>query len=160
VSQAFVKEGDASDDLPERPLGDRPNYVTPAGLEQLRRRQDELIDARARLVARRSEETEGALKLVERDLRYFEARLRAAVLVDRSKEKPADVRFGALVEVAGAQGVRRYAIVGEDEADPASDKLSWSSPLALALMGAKPGEEVPWEGPEGPSPLRVLSVRY
>jgi hypothetical protein len=36
MSRAFTKEGDAGDDLPERPVSQGPNYVTPHGLELLR----------------------------------------------------------------------------------------------------------------------------
>ncbi len=159
MSQAFVKEGDQSDDLPERPLGERPNYVTPEGLAALRRARDELSARRAELSKVRTRE-DPQLKLVERDLRYFEARVDSAILVDRSKDKPEDVRFGAEVELDGDGGRRRYRIVGEDEADPACGRLSWSSPLALALMGAKPGDRVRWAGPEGEASAAVVCLRY
>ena len=160
MSQAFVKEGDSSDDLPERPVSERPNYVTPAGLGALRARRDALSGRRSELAARRGPATEAELKLVERDLRYFEARLERAVLVDRAGSKPAEALFGATVEVSDALGPRRYSIVGEDEADPAQGKLCWSSPLALALLGAKAGQEVSWTGPEGEFRLKVVSVAY
>lgn len=160
MSQAFVKEGDASDDLPERPQSDQPNYVTAAGLAELRRRTEELAGRRAELTAHRQPETEAALKLVERDLRYFEARLDTAILVERSGAPPAEARFGAIVEVQDAAGRRRYAIVGEDEADPAQGKLGWSSPLALALVGAKAGDAVSWRVAQGENRLTVVSVAY
>lgn len=156
MSQAFTKEGDASDDLPERPVSERPNYVTPAGLAALRLKARELAQRRAALLARRGPETEAELRLVERDLRYFEARSDSALLVDRAGEKPREVLFGAMVEVEGPEGPRRFAIVGEDEADPAQDKLAWSSPLALALIGALPGAEVSW----GTGKLKVVSAVY
>ena len=160
MSQAFVKEGDASDDLPERPLSGRPNYVTRAGHDELKRKRDELGERRSKLVARRGQGTDDELKLVERDLRYFEARLGSAILVQRPGAPPQDILFGAQVEVRDASGVHRYVIVGEDEADPAQGKLSWASPLALALMGGKPGDEVSWESPEGPARLSIVSVSY
>lgn len=154
MSQAFVKEGDSSDDLPERPISDRPNYVTAAGHAALRRRREELAQRRAELVKRRGPDTEAELKLVERDLRYFSARLASAVPV-----KPAagaEVRFGAVIEVLDGGRTRRYSIVGEDEADPAAGKLSWASPLAMALMGAKAGDEISW----GSGSLKITSVSY
>jgi transcription elongation GreA/GreB family factor len=158
MSQAFVKEGDASEELPERPVSEKPNYVTADGLAELRRRRDELLARRSALSRRRAPETEAELKLAERDLRYFEARLESAILVERHKDRPLEAIFGTTVEVADSEGRRRYTIVGEDEADPAQGKISWCSPLALALMGAKPGDEVSWPGPDGEKKLGVVAI--
>ena len=36
--------------------------------------------------------------------------------------------------------LRTIAIVGDDEADPASAKIAFSAPLARALIGAGPGD--------------------
>lgn len=153
MSQAFVKEGDQSDDLPERPLPDRPNYVTPAGLSELRRRIDELTRRRAALApAERAR--------VERDLRYYEARLLSAVMVDLSKDSPDEVRFGARVELVSQGKTETVEIVGEDEADAPAGKLSWSSPMALALMGARTGDDVVIESGEGERRVTVLSISY
>lgn len=153
MSQAFVKEGDQSDDLPERPLPDRPNYVTPAGLAELRRRIDELSLRRAALApADRAR--------VERDLRYYEARLLSAVMVDLSKDSPDEVRFGALVKLVSGDKTETVEIVGEDEADAAAGKLSWSAPMALALMGARTGDDVIIESGEGERRVTVLSIAY
>ena len=46
MSRGFVKEDDlehAGTDLPERPVSTHPNYVTPAGLQQLQQ-QGQLAD--------------------------------------------------------------------------------------------------------------------
>lgn len=160
MSRAFTKEGEGPDELPERPVSDRPNYVTPAGHRDLLRRRDALIERRSELARAPGAADKPEFRLIERDLRYYEARLQSAVVVDRSKDKPADVRFGARVEVEEDGRSRRYAIVGEDEADPENGKLSWSSPLAMALIGAKPGDEVSWESPDGPRAARLLSLEY
>jgi transcription elongation factor GreB len=46
-----------------------------------------------------------------------------------------DVRFGALVEVVDENGkVSQYRIVGPDEADPSSGRISFQSPLGKSLM--------------------------
>lgn len=150
MSQAFVKEGDASDDLPERPVSEEPNYVTPQGLRELRERVSALLERRKTAAA------ELERKAAERDLRYYQARLESAIVVDHREGAPEDVRFGAEVEVRDQAGLKRFAIVGEDEAEPARGKLAWSSPLALALLGARPGDAVDF----GDGRLSVVSVRY
>lgn len=145
MAQAFRKEGDAPEELPERPVPEGPNYVTPAGLRALE-------EAAAGLARRRRSAGEDERKAIDRDLRYYEARLASAVPVDNSKDPPPVVRFGARVETTAGS----FSIVGQDEADPAAGKLSWSSPLALALMGAKPGDTVRWDGGD----VTVRSLRY
>lgn len=159
MSQAFVKEGDASDDLPERPISDKPNYVTPSGLADLKRKRDGLAALHDRLAAAKPRDAD-ALKRVERDLRYYEARLGGHILIQRKPPYPAEVLFGATVEVRDEAGIHRYAIVGEDEADPARGLLSWSSPFALALLGSKPGGEVSWESDGRARRCSILSVSY
>lgn len=157
MSQAFVKEGDASDDLPERPVSSRPNYVTAEGLDQLKAKLQELAEAVLRQKKAKRADSDQALKVLERDLRYYELRLSGAILVKPLPEKPREVRFGTTVELSGPEGVQRWTIVGEDEADPAQGKLSWSSPLSLALMGRAAGDSLAW--PEGSeSELKVLSI--
>ena len=157
MSQAFTKEGDASEDLPERPVSSLPNYVTPAGMAKLRAWKDELLKRHDALRKKHAPEVETELKGVLRDLRYVEIRIGSAILVDRSKDPPADVRFGATVELSDGEGVHRWTLVGEDEADAAQGKLSWSSPLALALIGAKAGAPVTL--PDG-KPVTVVAVLY
>lgn len=150
MSQAFVKEGDAGDDLPERPVPEGPNYVTPSGLAALQEEQRRLLEKR------KTVRDPALLSPIDRDLRYLKARLDSAVLVQPPKEPPPEARFGACVTVQAGDGERCYWIVGQDEADPAQGRLSWSSPLALALMGARPGDEVAFQD----RALRVLSVSY
>ncbi|MDX1401913.1 MAG: GreA/GreB family elongation factor, partial [Kiloniellales bacterium] len=48
----------------------------------------------------------------------------------------------------------------EDEADPASGKVSWVSPLAKALNGSKVGDVVVWRRPSGDLELEVLKITY
>ena len=71
------------------------------------------------------------------------------------------MRFGATVDVRQSPGGERtLRIVGVDEADPGSGDVSWISPVARALMGARVGDTVRCELPAGPTRLRVLAIRY
>ena len=38
--------------------------------------------------------------------------------------------------------------------------MSWVSPLARALVGAKVGQSVTWKRPAGDLELDILSIRY
>jgi transcription elongation GreA/GreB family factor len=55
---------------------------------------------------------------------------------------------------------RTFSIVGEDEADVASGKISWSSPLGKAMIGSKVGDTVIWRRPAGDTELEILGIRY
>lgn len=151
MSRAFTKEdGDPDDDgLPERPVPLGPNPVTESGLAALKARVEALRAELERAKAGDGRET----RAVERDLRYFEVRLKTAALT-----LPGElgvVRFGSSVELAEpGGGTRRVRIVGHDEADAEAGLLSWSSPLADALLGKTAGTEVSLAGAR----LRVLSV--
>jgi len=58
MSRAFVKENDlehAGIDIPERPLSDEPNYVTPRGLSLLHQTIDDLENERETLNAKKDD---------------------------------------------------------------------------------------------------------
>ena len=172
MSRAFVKEpddGGPPDALPERPLSEHPNYVTAGGFGQLEEEAAALQERRMVLqeqltaLSDRGDHalTDSELRHVDRDLRYVSARLESAVVVDPAGQPPDEVAFGAAVTVAQAGADdRTFAIVGEDEADLASGKVSYVSPLADALLGATVGQRVTWHRPAGDVELRVLAISY
>lgn len=143
--------------LSERPQSPHPNYVTPAGLERLR---IQAADLTARLLQLGSSADPHELALLQRDLRWVEGRLQRAIPVDPGAQAPDRVRFGMTVEVRHPNGsTEALTIVGEDEAEPGTGRISWVSPLAKALLAAGPGEEVVWQRPAGKAHLEVMAVR-
>jgi transcription elongation factor GreB len=165
MSRAFVKEpdGDAvADDQPERPQSTHANYMTPAGHGRLSATLSGLGEKR-RLLAAEPEgpATKLALAQVARDIRHAEGRLRSAIVVDPATQPANRVCFGAAVEVEDEEGaVREFTIVGEDEAEIAANRVSWISPLARALLGARVGDVLSWKRPSGDMELEVTSIRY
>lgn len=165
MSRAFVKENDlepAGSDLPERPQSEHPNYVTPAGLAQLQRQAAELELDRQRLAPGKEDPAiRQRLSMTERDLRYVQGRLERAIMVDPAGQPTDSVLFGAIVKLSDENGdTHEYAIVGEDEADISQRKVSWVSPLARALIGAKVGDSVKWRRPAGDLQLEITAIRY
>ena len=163
MSRAFVKEpdGDSREPLPELPLSDYPNYVTPRGLAQLRARlqaasaRRDALKASADSMARQNE-----LAPLERELRWLGARVASAIEVDLLAQPQQRVAFGASVTVDSVEGARRYRIVGEDEADAELHRVSYLSPLAQALLGAQVGDEVLWKRPAGELLIEVRAIDY
>jgi transcription elongation GreA/GreB family factor len=164
MSRAFVKDndGDAAEMLPELPVSTHPNYVTPHGLALLRGRLEKAAARRDALRANEQDalDQRNELAALERELRYLHARVASAIEVDLSKQPRERVAFGATVTVDSEEGERRWQIVGEDEADAEHGLVSYVSPLATALLGARVGDEVRWQRPAGDMTIEVLRIDY
>ena len=165
MSRAFVKENDlehAGIDIPERPVSDEPNYVTPKGLILLNTQIDALEIERGLLKNKKDDPiAKQKIAIVERDMRYYAARIESAILTTPKEEDHSIVLFGAKVTVEDEEGtLSTYEIVGEDEADIHKAKVSYLSPLAEALIGAKLNDEVTWEKPMGDTHLTIQKIEY
>jgi len=152
MSRAFVKETANDAPPPERMIADGPNPVTPEGFAR--------IEAEvARLEAALKTEANVLLReTLERDLRYWAVKKARAEIVrpPEGESDPDTVAFGVRVTIARAGRQQRLRIVGDDEADPAQGKVSWRSPLAQSLLGARAGDVVEMERPRGE--IEILSV--
>ena len=165
MSRAFVKENDlehAGIDIPERPLSDEPNYVTPNGLKLLNEKIDALELERESLKKKNDDPIlKQKIAVIERDMRYYAARIESAILATPKDEDHGTVLFGAKVTVKDEDGMSStFEIVGEDEADIHQGKVSYLSPLAEALIGSKVSDEVTWEKPMGDTYLIIQKITY
>ena len=100
---------------------------------------------------------------IEGRILEIEGKLAAAQIIDPSAlNADGRVVFGATVDLEDEDsGVAvTYQIVGEDEAAPEQGLVSWLSPLAVALKGARKGDEVIWQRPAGDLVVEVLGIRY
>jgi transcription elongation factor GreB len=163
MNRAFVKEQDAphGDALPDIPISEHPNYVTPLGLIHLKQRLGQALARRDALQGTEDTmERQAELAPLERDIRWLQSRVGGAIEVS-STDQPFDrIAFGALVTVDGPEGQHTYRVVGEDEADAEHGMVSYVSPLARALLGARVGDEVTWRRPAGDLTIEVLAIDY
>jgi transcription elongation factor GreB len=169
MSRGFVKEDDlehAGTDVPERQISTHPNYVTANGYAQLQAQAVKLEQVIAALKTKKDDQTaQQQLAVANRDLRYIAARLEHAQVVKPAATKPdaasEHVVFGATVTVEDENGdAHSYQIVGEDEADIKLHKVSWTSPLAKALIGQKVGDSVVWARPAGNAILEIIAIKH
>jgi transcription elongation factor GreB len=162
--------------LSQTPLNQK-HYVTPKGLQIL---QDELNDLlrvqRPEVVATvswaagngdRSENGDyiyGKKKLreIDRRIRYLTNRVQNAVVVDPiMQQNQTKVYFGATVTYLQNNGKQmQVTIVGIDEADPYSNKISYMSPVAKALIKSTVGDVVTIITPAGLDELEILEIAY
>lgn len=148
MSRAFVKESAESAPPPERMVEEGPNLVTAEGLAQ--------IEAHvARIEAALKTEANPLLReTLERDLRYWSVKKASAEIVPPPGGE--DVAFGSRVTISRKNRRQVFRIVGVDEADPAKGLISFRSPLAAAILGARAGEIV--EAAEPLGEIEIVSV--
>lgn len=99
---------------------------------------------------------------VEGRISEIESRLANAQVIDPTTLPDSGrVVFGATVDLAPVDGGPdvSYQIVGDDEADIRSAMISINSPIARALIGKSPGDEVEVAAPGGARRFEVLAVR-
>ena len=70
--------------------------------------------------------------------------------------------FGSTVKLMDEQTEAEivYKIVGEDEADIKTGLISYTSPIARALIGKNEGDEITFSAPGGEKHYEVITVRY
>ncbi|QRM20333.1 transcription elongation factor GreA [Dechloromonas sp. TW-R-39-2] len=100
---------------------------------------------------------------VEGRIQEVEGKLSNAQIID-PKVLDADGRcvFGATVDIEDQDSGESvtYQIVGEDEADIKSGKLSVASPMARALIGKYAGDVAQVQAPGGLREYEIIDVRY
>ena len=99
-------------------------------------------------------------KLEEQRLKLDE-KLRKAVIIDESQIDLDIVMVGSIVKLYDFDFDEEieYSIVGSAEADPFEGKISNESPVGKALLGARVGETVEVQVPDGVSKFKVLEIR-
>jgi transcription elongation factor GreA len=93
----------------------------------------------------------------------IEGKLGSAQVIDVTQMAAnGKVIFGATVELADVDSGEelRYQIVGEDEADAKSGRVSLNSPIARALIGKVQGDIAQVVAPGGIRELEIVAVRY
>ena len=101
---------------------------------------------------------------IEGRIQDIEAKLGNALIVDVTKLPTSGrVVFGTTVELMDLDSDEKvtYQIVGVDEADIKQGMISFSSPIARALIGKEEGDDdVLVKTPGGEREFEILSVRY
>jgi transcription elongation GreA/GreB family factor len=132
-----------------------PTVLTEAGRRDLQQRLDRTLEALADLSERMSAGERGADEIAEhrqlvRRVEQLTTTLRQAEAVGSVEENPAIVELGDEVDVEMPDGaVDTYALVHPVEANHAAGRVSITSPLGLALLGARPGDTVTVAAPAG-----------
>jgi transcription elongation factor GreA len=100
---------------------------------------------------------------IEGRIKEIEAKLSNIQIIDvTAVDARGKIIFGSTVELLDEQTDQKivYRIVGEDEADIKLGLISYTSPIARALIGKNEGDEVQFSAPGGEKHYEVIAVRY
>jgi transcription elongation factor GreA len=99
---------------------------------------------------------------IEGRVAELEDKLSRAQVIDVSTLSGDAIKFGATVTVLDEDTHEKatYQIVGEDESDVRSGKISVSSPIARALIGKEEGDVVEVQAPGGVKSWEILKVEW
>jgi transcription elongation factor GreA len=150
--------------------------VTPEGMEKLQEELTYLTEVRRKEVADRirqarefgdiSENSEyddakTEQGLLERRISEIQRRIRNAKVVDPSEVNTDAVDLGTRVtlRVVGKENQERtFQIVGANESDPTSGKLSHASPVGRAVLKRRVGDKVTVSTPRGATEYEIVNV--
>ena len=152
------------------------NYITPSGFNTLKaelkdlltRQRPELVSVIAWAASNGDRSENGdyiygkrKLREIDRRIRFLSQRLESAEVIDLKSQDPKRVLFGAFVVLGDEEGEqKRVRIVGQDEIQLDRGWISWQSPIARAVLGAKVGDVVSAQTPKGVQEFEVLEVSY
>ena len=178
MSKAFVKETEHEEEPDERapalPAGVK-NYISLTGFARFKAELKQLVEVERPEVVKtvawaasngdRSENGDylygkKRLREIDRRVRFLIKRLENAEVVDSAGRDTDQVFFGATVRFTLSGQTREVTMVGTDEVDPASGRVSWVSPIAKALIKAREGDTVVLRSPAGEEQIEILEVSY
>lgn len=95
--------------------------------------------------------------LVEQRIAEVEGMLKSAEVIHKERVDEV-VDAGDTVTIQWNGSEQTYLIVGANEADPGSGRISNESPLGMALIGKRVGEKTTIRTPSGPKEAQIVRV--
>lgn len=156
-------------------MSTKPVYLTNEGVKKLEDRLDYLTSTRRTEIAERIKaaialgdlsenseyiEAKNDQAFLEGEIVKIESTLRHAQIISADDIDGKEVIVGAVVELKDLDKKKKitYTIVGPNEADPFTGKISNESPIGIALMGKAVGETVAITTPRGEKHLKILEI--
>ena len=147
--------------------------VTREGLEKMQKELDELRSTKRAEIAQRLkaaiamgdlsenseyDEAKNAQAFLEGRILQLEQQIRTAQVIEKVAKDRVDVGSTVLIEDMEEHLQEKVTIVGSTESNPFEGRISNESPVGRALMGAKAGDTVEAEAPNGVLKYKVMSI--
>ena len=147
--------------------------VTREGLEKMKKELDELRSTKRAEIAQRLkaaiamgdlsenseyDEAKNAQAFLEGRILQLEQQIRTAQVIEKVAKDRVDVGSTVLIEDMEEHLQEKVTIVGSTESNPFEGRISNESPVGRALMGAKAGDTVEAEAPNGVLKYKVISI--
>lgn len=166
MSRGFVKEDDQEEIPMVPPRADLPegvtNYVTQVGMNELLAEKQVLVNEKSTLDSSNENERRIALNHINAKLQLLDNRIATAQIVKPNEQAHAEIKFGAAIKlkIEANNSIQTFQIVGVDEADISKGKISFTSPLAHALINKKTGDKAILK--RGPEDLvfEIMAIAY
>jgi len=100
--------------------------------------------------------------MLEARIRYIETRMATANVIDLATLDGEKVIFGATVEIEDIDtgDVKKYTLLGPDEANPGKGSISVLSPVGQALLGKEEGDEIVVDAPRGKIHYEIIAISF
>lgn len=100
---------------------------------------------------------------IEARIKDLEGKLSNLQVIDvTAVDAKGKIIFGSTIKLLDEDTEKEitYRIVGEDEADIGNGLISYTSPIARAMIGKMEGEEIAFSAPGGEKCFEVIEVQY
>jgi transcription elongation factor GreA len=151
------------------------SYLTKEGEKKLRAELEQLsgpvrheLSQRLRSAIQMGDLSENAdYKAAKEEQGFIEGRIQEliqilgdVVIIDENSKPKYTVEIGSKVTIQeDKEPEETYLMVGPQEADPAKGRISYSSPIGVALIGHKVGETVTAMSPVGPIRFKIIEIQ-
>ena len=159
-------------------------FLTPEGLEKIKKELQERKTAKRQEIARRLEEAKSLGDLAENaeyasakeeqsfnegKILELEQMIKESVVLDPAQQRKINnnntIQIGSIIEACqinskGAQGqIKTFIIVSSQEAQPDIGKISNESPLGMTLLGHQKDDIIEVETPSGKARYKIIKIR-
>ncbi len=146
TSEGFLKLEEELDHLKKV---ERPDVIT--AIKEARALGDLSENAEYSSARERQAKLEARIKEIEYTLEH-------ATIIENNNDGKVCVGSVVTIEYIDDSEQEEYTIVGTNEADPFSNKISNESPIAQAVIGKKEGDKVSVESPNGSFDIKIVKV--
>jgi transcription elongation factor GreA len=148
------------------------NYLTPEGLEKLKKELDYLKNIKRKEIAERLrytvsfgdlkenaayDEAKEAQGFLEGRILELRGLISTAKLIEKNYTR--EVQIGSTVLLCSNNKKEEFQVVGFAEADVFNRKISYQSPLGKIILGKTKGDKVIIKTPKGEIEYKILEIK-